>query len=236
MDYVMYTNFSEQAVEKRDIHPSASIHPTVIMEGDVEIGANTRIGANSYLKGPLVIGQDNQIGQQVMIGVDPEHKIKPAVGKVVIGNGNVIREFTVIQRGIGDRETQIEDNCFIMAYNYIAHDCLVESDVILCARVSQSGHCHILKGAVLGLGCSLHQFSTVGAHAFVGMGAVVVKDVPPFCVVVGNPARFARYNFNQLEQLSIRPEDLGEHPYAVKCREHFKTHSRRKVLLIQANY
>lgn len=163
-------------------HLSAEIHSSVIMEGEIEVGANTTIGANSYLKGPLVIGEDNQIAQQVMIGVDPEHKTKPAAGRVVIGNGNVIREFSVIQRGIGDLETLIQHNCFIMAYTYIAHDCLIESEAILCAKVALSGHCHILKGAVLGLACSAHQFSTIGAHAFVGMGAVVVKDVPHFAL------------------------------------------------------
>jgi UDP-N-acetylglucosamine acyltransferase len=222
------------------IHPSARVHPSVIMEGEIEIGANTIIFANSYLKGPLVIGENNQIHQQVMIGVDPEHKTKPASGHVVIGNGNVIREFSVIQRGIGDLDTQIKDSCYIMAYNYIAHDCLIESEVILCARVSLSGHCHILKGAVLGLSCGLHQFSTVGSHAFVGMGSIVVKDIPPFCVVIGNPAQFARFNFHPLEQLAIQPHDLeiknsqlhSEHPYISECINSFKTHSRRQAILI----
>jgi UDP-N-acetylglucosamine acyltransferase len=222
------------------IHPSATIHPSVIMEGDIEIGEGTIIGAHCYLKGPLIIGSNNHIGHQVMIGVDPEHKIKPGVGIVTIGNGNVIREFSVIQRGIGDLDTQIQNDCYIMAYSYIAHDCLIESDVIPCAKVSLSGHCHILKGAVLGLASSLHQFSTIGSHAFVGMGSVVVKDIPPFCIIVGNPARFAKFNEHPLEKLGIKLEDLkiensflqSDHPYVRSCVNSFNTHVRRKVLPI----
>lgn len=222
------------------IHPTASIHPSVIMEGEIEIGANTVIGANSYLKGPLKIGENNQISQQVMIGVDPEHKTKQPSGLVIIGDGNVIREFSVIQRGIGDLETQIQNNCFIMAYAYIAHDCLIESDVILCAKVSLSGHCHILKGAILGLSSSFHQFSTIGAHAFVGMGSVVVKDVPPFCVALGNPAHFEKFNSHLFEQLGISIQDLvvydgrlkSQHPYIKECIRSFVSHMRRKVIPI----
>lgn len=225
----------------KKIHPTASIHPTVIMEGDIEIGAHTCIGANSYLKGPLVIGNNNQIGQQVMVGVDPEHKTKQAAGIITIGNDNVIREFSVIQRGIGDLDTQIHNNCFIMAYAYVAHDCLIESDVVLCARVSLSGHCHILKGAIMGLSSLAHQFTTIGPHAFVGMGSVVVKDVPPFCVVIGNPAHFEKFNSYPFEQLGITSQDLmtedyhlkSEHLYINECIKNFNLHVRRNIIPIE---
>jgi UDP-N-acetylglucosamine acyltransferase len=230
------------AVLNSKIHPSAHIHSSVIMEGDIEVGANTVIGAHSYLKGPLVIGSDNQIGPHVMIGVDPEHKTKKGLGCVRIGNGNTIREFSVIQRGTGDLETQVDNDCYIMAYSYIAHDSLIESDVILCARVSLSGHCHVLKGAVLGLACSAHQFTMIGAHAFVGMGSIVVKDVPPFCIVIGNPAHFARFNLHPLEKMMINPNELkvedgsleSTHAYVKNCLESFKTHVRRKVTPIHS--
>lgn len=224
-------------VKTHKIHPSALVHPSVIMEGDIEVGANTIIGSNCFLKGPLSIGEHNQIGAHVMIGVDPEHKLKPPSGKVTIGNGNVIREFTVIQRGIGDLDTEIQDNCFIMAYTYIAHDCLIESDVILCAKVALSGHCRILKGAILGLAAAAHHLTTIGSHAFVGMGGIVIRDVPPFCVVVGNPAQFLKFNAEALTKLSIPPQELqiekgqlkSKHPYVQECIKRFTPHSRRKV-------
>jgi UDP-N-acetylglucosamine acyltransferase len=123
---------------------------------------------------------------------------------------------------------------------YIAHDCLIESDTILCARVSLSGHCHVLKGAILGLSCSLHQFSTVGAHSFVGMGSVVVKDVPPFCLVMGNPAHFAKFNSYSLESLGVSLQDLAmdnnslrsDHPYVQECLRQFEAHKRRESVKI----
>lgn len=225
---------------KSKIHTTASVHPSAILEGEIEIGANTVIGPNCYLKGPLVIGANNQIGHQVLIGVDPEHNTKKAAGLVMIGNNNIIREFSIIQRGIGDLDTTIQNDCFIMAYTYIAHDCLIESNVILCARVSLAGHCHILKGAILGLSSSTHQFTTIGSHAFVGMGSIVVKDVPPFCIVMGNPAHFEKLNSHLIEQLGINPKELetennclqSQHPYVKDCLDIFNSHARRKAIPI----
>jgi UDP-N-acetylglucosamine acyltransferase len=226
------------------IDSSCSIHPTAIMEGDIEIGAKTSIGPGCYLKGPLVIGERNSIGPNVMLGVDPEHKSKGPQGVVRIGNENVIREFVTLQRGIGERDTEIEDNCYIMTSAYIAHDCLIESEVILCAKVGLSGHCHVLKGAILGLGSVLHQHSTIGAHAFVGMGSVVVKDVLPFCVVMGNPAAFGRFNTQPLDERGLELKDLevvdgmlvSQQPYIQECVNAFANHSRRKTIPIVMHF
>lgn len=220
------------------IHPSAKIHSTAILEGEVNIGAQTEIGAGCYLKGPLTIGENNRIAANVMIGVDPEHAIETAKGRVIIGNNNVIREFSVIQRGIGDRETEIGNNCFLMAYSYIAHDVLIESDVILSAKVALAGHCHILRGAVIGLAAALHHYTTVGQYAFVGMGCIVNKDIPPFCISVGNPARFKGFNEHALKKFDFNIQDLkientqlqSDNTHIKKYLQEFNLHARRKIL------
>ena len=108
---------------------------------------------------------------------------------------------------------------------------------------TQIGHCHVLKGAILGLASSAHQFTTIGAHAFVGMGSVVVKDVPPFCIVIGNPARFEKFNSLSFEQLGITHQDLdvkaghlhSQHPYINNCITNFNSHVRRNVIFIQVS-
>jgi UDP-N-acetylglucosamine acyltransferase len=222
------------------IDPTVFIHPTAILEGDITIGANTEIGAGCYLKGPLVIGSNNKIGMYVMIGLDAEHATKPSLGRVIIGDNNTIREFVTIQRGIGDRETEIQNNCFLMAYSYIAHDSLIESDVIFSAKVALAGHCRILQGAIVGLGAVCHHYSTIGQYAFVGMGSVVNKDVPPFCVCVGNPLHFLRLNTEALNKLKLgdnilqiaNGEIMATDINIKQYLEIFKQHSRRKILAL----
>jgi len=224
------------------INSTSRIHPTVTIDGEVEIGAHNLIGPYCHLRGPLVIGDRNHISGHVMIGMNAEHLTKSSTGKVIIGNRNEIREHTVIQRGTGEHETEIQNNCFIMAYSYIAHDCLLESEVILSARSSLAGHCRILKGASLGLGALLAPFTTIGSYAFVGMGSIVLKSVQPFSLVVGNPAHFLRFNLQHHEELSLTEKDLkkkignltSKNKLVLECIEHFQNNLRdsSKMLLL----
>ncbi len=233
---ILYLGFSMTTHKK---FPSTFIHPSVIIEGDVQIGKGTKIGPYSFLKGPLIIGCDNQIGANVQIGVDPEHINKDPVGLVHIGNNNTLREFTVIQRGTGYEETRIEDNCNIMAYCYIAHDCCVESGALLCARVTLGGYCRVLKNASIGMSVSLHPYTTVGSHAFIGLGSVVVKDVPPFFLVMGNPARFYKINEFQFKELKLEKKYIyfekghigSDNFYMKECIEIFEKKSKRSPIL-----
>jgi UDP-N-acetylglucosamine acyltransferase len=172
------------------IDRTARIHPTATLEGAVTVGAESEIGAGALVRGPVVIGARTKIGPNAVIGLDAEHRRLGSSGVVRIGNGTIIRELAVIHRGTGERDTEIGDDCYLMAQTYVAHDSFVGRGVTMAAKASIAGRTRIFEGANLGLGCVLHQRTTVGAYAMVGMGAVVTHDVPAFCVVVGNPARF----------------------------------------------
>jgi UDP-N-acetylglucosamine acyltransferase len=220
------------------IHPSATVHPTAVLEGDVAIGAHTTVGAFSYLRGPLVIGEHNRINPHVVIGTEAEHKAKASQGRVLVGSHNVLTEFTVINRGTGERDTQIGDRCFLMDHTHVSHDCLVEDDVTIAHNVVLAGHTHVLEGANLGIATVTHQFSTIGSRAMVGMGAVVTRDVLPFCLVKGNPARFSRLNTHALKALGIDASECviaggeikSKHPYVLEALERFQRHARRQPL------
>jgi UDP-N-acetylglucosamine acyltransferase len=193
------------------IHPSAKVHPSAVLEGDIELGPGVVIDALCFLRGPLVIGAGTRVYPHCVIGMEGEHRSKGPTGVIRIGEQNVIRELTVIQRGTGDRDTQIGDRCYLMDHVHVPHDCLIESDVTIAPNAGLGGHTHIHRGANLGIGCSLHQFSTVGAYAMVAMGAVITRDVPPFCIAAGNPARFLRLNTHPLRakgwgEASVRAE------------------------------
>jgi UDP-N-acetylglucosamine acyltransferase len=186
--------------------PPVSIHPTAVLEGDVKLGNGVEIGAFCYLKGPLVIGENTKISPHCSIGTEAEHKTRPTVGTVFIGKNTVLRDGCVIHRGTGHRDTTIGDDCYIMNKCYIAHDSVIGNNVTISAHVAMGGHTTIQEGANLGIGAVLHQFTTIGAWAMVGMGASVARDVPPFALVLGNPMRFQRFNNYHFEKFDIELE------------------------------
>jgi UDP-N-acetylglucosamine acyltransferase len=217
---------------------AANVHPTAVIEGDVVLGSGTSVGAFSYLRGPLVVGDDTRIYPHVIIGTEGEHKSRASTGVIRIGSGVVVRELVVIQRGTGDAETAIGDGSFIMDHCHVAHDVTIAAGVTLSPNVVLGGHSHVLDGATLGIGAVTHQFSTIGAYAMIGMGAVVTRDVPPFCLAAGNPARFRRLNTHAIEaggfvaaELRIVDGELrAAGPRLQACLDEFARHVRRKVL------
>lgn len=216
------------------IHPSVKIHPTSVIEGDVRIGPDCEIGALCFLQGPIEIGRGTKIYPHCVVGLEGEHRSRGPEGRILIGENCVIRELTVIQRGTGDRETQIGDGCYVMDHCHIAHDVIVESESTISPNVVLGGHTHVLNGATLGIGTVTHQFSTIGAFVMIGMGSVITKDVPPFALVAGNPARFRRLNAHGLKRAGLGESDLlvtdgslaSDHPTALRYLDSFRSHLR----------
>jgi UDP-N-acetylglucosamine acyltransferase len=126
----------------------------------------------------------------------------------VIGDGNVFREGCVVHHGTGQRDTAVGNRCYIMNRVYIAHDSIIGDDVTMSGGVSLGGHVTVQDGANIGLNACVHQFSTIGAYAMIGMGTPVAKDVPPFCLVAGNPMQLRRVNTYPLGDLGITSEEV----------------------------
>lgn len=216
----------------------SQIHPTAVLEGEITLGPGSTIGAFCYLRGPIEIGANTHVSQHCAIGTDGEHKTKGSKGVVRIGANTIIRETVVITRGTGDRDTQIGDGCYIMGHGHICHDVVLEDGVTMAPGVVLAGHVHVHRGANLGVGAKAHQFSTVGAYAMIGMGAVITRDVAPFCLVTGAPARFRRFNTHAFAAAGIAAGDLqivdgelrSEHPAAKGLIASFLADSRRKRL------
>jgi UDP-N-acetylglucosamine acyltransferase len=163
---------------------SNKIHPTCIIEGAVEIGEGNEIGPYSIIYGPTKIGDGNLIGPHVVIGTpgadtrDPRHD--SSGGFIRIGNNNIIREFTAIQKPRYRDITCIGDNVFIMQSVNINHDVVLSDHVVITPMVAMAGVVRVMKGATLALGCSLHQFTVIGHYAFVAMEAAITRNVRPF--------------------------------------------------------
>ncbi|WP_027081419.1 acyl-ACP--UDP-N-acetylglucosamine O-acyltransferase [Luteimonas mephitis] len=180
------------------VHPAAAIDPSARIGSGVEIGAftvigagveigdGTRIGPHCSIHGPTRIGRDNRIHGHAAIGGDPQDKKYGGERvELVIGDGNVIREFVTINRGTagGGGVTRIGDDNWLLAYTHVAHDCQVGSHCVFSNNSTLAGHVEIGDWVIMSGFAGIHQFCRIGAHAFIGMGALVNGDVPPYLMV-----------------------------------------------------
>jgi len=162
------------------------IGPFTVIGADVEIGADTRIGPHCSIHGPTKIGRDNRIHGHAAIGGDPQDKKFAGERTTLeIGDGNVIREFVTINRGTGSGGgvTRVGDRNWLLAYVHIAHDCRVGDDCVFSNNATLAGHVDVGNQVILSGFAGVHQFCRIGDHAFIGMGAFVNGDVPPFLMV-----------------------------------------------------
>jgi UDP-N-acetylglucosamine acyltransferase len=186
------------------IHATALIDPSAKIGADVSIGAYSIVGAgveigdrswigpHVVIEGITRIGCDNRIFQFASIGAEPQDKkFHGERSELVIGDRNVIREFTTLNRGTSDggNATRIGDDNWIMAYVHIAHDCQVGNQVVFANNATLAGHVEVGDYVILGGFTGIHQFCKIGAHAFAGMGSLINADVPPFVIVAGNYAK-----------------------------------------------
>jgi len=184
------------------IHPKAELHETVqvgpyaVIGEHVRIGARTVVGAHVVIDGWTDIGEDNQIFPGAVLGTEPQDlKYSGAPSQVVIGKGNRIREFVTINRATNEGEaTVVGDHNLLMAYVHVAHNCVIENQVVITNAVSLAGHIHIESQARIGGMVGIHQFTRVGRLAMVGAMSRVDRDVPPYMLVEGHPARIRGLN------------------------------------------
>jgi len=180
------------------IDPNAIISKKATLGNNVEIGAFSIIGDNVYIEDNCeimhhaVINKNAKIGHNckifpfTSIGTDPQDvTFKGEDTFVEIGENNVIREFTTINRGTlkGGAYTRIGNNNYIMAYSHIAHDCKVGNNTILINGATLAGHVEIEDFAVIGAFSSVHQFVRVGRNSYIGSHTIVLQDILPFSKV-----------------------------------------------------
>lgn len=205
------------------IHPSSVIDPSAEIGEKVEIGPFCVVGPdvvigdgcilNSHvvLKGPTVLGRNNHIFQFATVGeATPDLKYKGEQTRLVIGDNNVIREGVTIHRGtVQDRsETTIGNNNLIMAYAHIGHDCVIGNHTIMVNNAAIAGHVVVGDWAILAGFALVHQFCSIGAHSFCGMGTAINKDVPAYVTVFGNPAEAKAINQEGLKRRGFSNEAI----------------------------
>ena len=197
--------------ESANIASGVTVGPYSVIGNDVEIGEGTWIGPHVVVTGPTRIGRNNRIFQFNSIGdVPQDKKYEGEMSSLEIGDRNTIREFCSINRGTkhGAGVTRIDSDNWIMAYVHIAHDCQVGNDIIMANNATLAGHVSIGDHAILGGFSLVHQFCTIGAHAFSAMGTAIGKDVPPFVMVAGQPASTRGLNSEGLKRHGFDADTL----------------------------
>jgi UDP-N-acetylglucosamine acyltransferase len=190
---------------------NVKIDPFTVIHGDVKIGEGTWIGSNVTIMEGTRIGKNCRIFPGAVIGAIPQDlKFNGEKTYVEIGDNTTIREFVTINRGTVDRgKTKVGNNCLIMAYSHIAHDCLIGNSCIMSNSVQVAGHVDIGDYAIIGGVSAVHQFVHIGQHTFIAGGSLVSKDVPPYIKAVRNPLSYGGVNSVGLKRRGFSIEQIN---------------------------
>lgn len=206
------------------IHPSAivdsgarlaagvAVGPYSVIGPQVEVGEGSWIGAHVVLDGRTRLGRNNRIFHFASIGGPPQDKKYAGEDTAVeIGDGNTIREYVTINRGtaLDAGVTRLGDDNWIMAYVHFAHDCQVGSHTIVANACQLAGHVTLGDWAILGATTLVHQFVSIGAHSFTGMGTYLAQDLPPYVMAAGNGAKPYGLNAEGLKRRGFPPEAIA---------------------------
>ena len=198
-----------------------TIHPTAIIEDGAILGANVTIGPFSYItsnvtigdgttiashvviEGDTTIGKNNRIFSHGVLGSIPQDlKFNNEDVKLVIGDGNTIREFAFINPGTisGGSLTSIGDNNLLMGYVHVGHDIIIGNNCIIANATNLGGHVEIGNRVVIGAMSAVHQFVKLGDYAMLAGASALTQDLPPFCMAQGNHAHLRGLNITGLRR------------------------------------
>ncbi len=212
----MATEIHPTAIIGKDVEigDGVNIGPYTVIEGKVKIGDGTKIGPHCHILGRTTIGKNNEIHASVVIGDYPQdvnfNPDETEGGEVIIGDGNVFREFVTIQRPAKpESKTIVGNSTYFMVVSHIAHDCIVEDNVIVANSSLLAGFVQVHKGAFISGNVGIHQHSRIGAYSIVGANAKVAQDIPPFMIADGTPARVYGINIIGLKRAGFSREDTA---------------------------
>ena len=188
------------------------VEPFVTIEKNVEIGSGTWIGSNVTIMEGARIGKNCEIFPGAVIAAIPQDKkFNGEESLAIIGDNTVIRECATVNRATkATGKTIVGNNCLIMAYAHIAHDCVIGNHSIIVNNVALGGHVKIGEYAIIGGLTAIHQFVKIGKHTMVSGGSLVRKDVPPFVKAGREPLSFVGINSIGLRRKSFTDEEIAE--------------------------
>lgn len=206
------------------IHPTAIVHPNAKIARGVDIGPycivgeNVSIGTGTVLQAHVIVNGWTEIGEECQIypfatigASSQDRKYHGERAYTKIGNRTTIREYVSVQRATGeDQITAVGDDCLLLAYTHVAHNCILGNNVTMSNLAQLAGHVEVADFATIGGQAGVHQFTRIGRYAMVGGASKISKDVPPFFLVEGNPAEPYGLNSVGLRRAGFSVEERNE--------------------------
>ncbi|MBE50128.1 MAG: acyl-[acyl-carrier-protein]--UDP-N-acetylglucosamine O-acyltransferase [Flavobacteriales bacterium] len=194
------------------VDKSVVIEPFVTIENNVEIGEGTWVGSNVTIMEGARIGKNCKIFPGAIISAIPQDlKFNGEISTAVIGDNTTIRECATINRGtIAQGKTIIGENCLLMAYSHVAHDCNIGSQCIIANGVALAGHVIIDDHAIIGGNSAVHQFVRIGKHSMISGGSLVRKDIPPYVKAAREPLSYIGINSIGLRRRGYQEKKIRE--------------------------
>jgi len=197
---------------KAKIGKNVTIEPFATIYEDVEIGDDCYIHPNAVIYPDTIIGSGCKIFPGAVIGiVNQDLKYKGEKSNTVIGKNTTIREYATIHKGTADRmTTKVGDNCLIMCYTHLGHDCSIGNNVIIANNGSLAGHITVEDFVIIEGVVAAQQFVNIGAHSFVSGASLVRKGVPPYIRVAREPLQFIGVNTIGLARRGFDKETIKQ--------------------------
>jgi len=200
------------------IHPDAKLEKNVIVEpfsyiaGNAVIGEGTRIGPNAIILDGARIGKNcNIFPGAVVSGIPQDMKFRGEDTTLEVGDNTTIREGVTVNRGTAAvGKTVIGNNCLLMAYVHIGHDCNIGNNCIIGNMTGLAGEVKVDDWAIISGGSLVHQFTHIGGHVFIGAGGRVRIDVPPYIKADREPLSYMGLNIVGLTRRGFEKERIEE--------------------------
>ena len=230
------------------IHSTAVVHPKAELDDDVEIGPfcivgeNVRIGKRTRLLGHVVVNGRTTIGEDVTVHPfatvgTPSQDRKAVPGEIcftTIGDRTVLREYVSVQRGTGENAvTSIGTDCLLLAYVHVAHNCEVGNYVTMSNLAQLAGHVRVEDYATIAGATGVHQFVRIGRYSFVGGMTRLVRDVPPFFLIEGNPPKVFGLNSVGLRRADFPADEMAELKACFKILYHSNRNVSQAVVVLR---
>ena len=182
------------------------------IEDGVELGDFCTVASGAVVKSGVTAGCHNEFGEHAVVGGAPQHAARPQqVGRVVIGDHNVFREYVTIHRALKpEAATVVGSHNYVMAGVHFAHDSVVGSNCICANAALLGGHVTIEDRAFVSGAVAIHQFCRIGRLAMVGGHARIVQDVPPYMLVDGQSGCIVGLNVVGLRRSGHSADEIAE--------------------------
>ena len=169
------------------------------------------VASGAVVKAGVTAGSHNEFCEHAVIGGAPQHAGRPQhIGRVVIGENNVFREYVTIHRALKpETATTVGNGNYVMASVHFGHDCVVGNNAIFANGALLGGHVSVSDRAFVSGAVAVHQFCRVGRLAMVGGHARVVQDVPPFMLLDGQSGCIVGLNVVGLRRSGHTAEDIA---------------------------